>query len=205
MRLERGFFARETVQVAKELLGKVLVREVDDQILKGKIVETEAYVGPIDKASHAYGFKKTARVEPLYGKPGISYVFSIYGMYVCFNIITFKEGSPEGVLIRALEPIEGIDSMSINRFKKEYEELDKKKIKELTNGPSKLCIAMNITKKEHNFIDLITSSELYVEDGEAVDNMDIVETTRIGIDYAEEARYFPWRFYIKENEFVSKK
>ncbi|WP_238883599.1 DNA-3-methyladenine glycosylase [Clostridium sp. YIM B02551] len=205
MRLEREFFARETVQVAKELLGKVLVREVDGQILKGKIVETEAYVGPIDKASHAYGFKKTARVEPLYGKPGISYVFSIYGMYVCFNIITFKEGSPEGVLIRALEPVQGIDSMSVNRFKKEYNKLETRKIKELTNGPSKLCIAMNITKKEHNFIDLITSSELYVEDGEAVNNRDIVETTRIGIDYAEEARYFPWRFYIKENEFVSKK
>lgn len=205
MRLEREFFARETVQVAKELLGKILVREIDGQILKGKIVETEAYVGPIDKASHAYGFKKTARVEPLYGRPGISYVFSIYGMYECFNIITFKEGSPEGVLIRALEPIEGSDFMSINRFKKEYKELDKKKVKELTNGPSKLCIAMNITKKEHNFIDLIESSELYVEDGEALDKMDIVETTRIGIDYAEEARDFPWRFYIKENEFVSKK
>ena len=205
MRLEREFFARETVQVAKELLGKVLVREVDGQILKGKIVEAEAYVGPIDKASHAYGFKKTARVEPLYGKPGISYVFSIYGMYVCFNIITFKEGSPEGVLIRALEPIQGVDFMSINRFKKKYKELDNKKIKELTNGPSKLCIAMNITKKEHNFIDLITSSELYVEDGEAVDKRDIVETTRIGIDYAEEARDFPWRVYIKGNEFVSKK
>lgn len=205
MRLARSFFARDTVQVAKELLGKVLVREKDGKVLKGRIVETEAYVGPIDKASHAYGYKKTPRVEPLYGKPGISYVFTIYGMYRCFNIISHKEGSPEGVLIRALEPVEGKGFMSLNRFGKEFRELSASEVKGLTNGPSKLCIAMDITKHEHNAIDLITSGELYVEDGPPVDNDNIIETTRIGIDYAEEAIEFPWRFYIKDNRFISKK
>lgn len=205
MRLNREFFARDTLIVSKELLGKVLVREIGGIKLKAKIVETEGYIGAIDKASHAYGGKKTARVEPLYGMPGISYVFSIYGMYVCFNIITKEEGSPEGVLIRAVEPIQGFEQIAQNRFSLSYNELLPKYIKNLTNGPSKLCIALGISKERHNFMDLITSDELYVEDGEKINIEDIVETTRVGIDYAEEAVYFPWRYYIRGNSFVSKK
>ena len=162
MKLTREFYARETLQVAKELLGKVLVHEVNGVKLSGKIVETEAYIGSIDKASHAYGGKKTPRVETLYGIPGISYVYFIYGMYHCFNVITKEEGVPEGVLIRAIEPIDGIDVMSKLRFKKAYSELTKAQIKNLSSGPSKLCIAMNINK-ENNKQDLCTSA-IYTTD-----------------------------------------
>lgn len=205
MRLERDFFARDTLIVAKELLGKIIVREINGVRLSGKIVETEGYIGAIDKASHAYGGKKTPRVEPLYGEPGISYVFSIYGMYECFNVITKEKGSPEGILIRAVEPIDGLEQIAQNRFLKSYDTLTAKEIKNLTNGPSKLCIALEINKKVHNFMDLVSSKELYIEDGDIINSSDIVETTRIGIDYAEEAVDFPWRFYVKNNIYVSKK
>lgn len=203
MKLNREFYARETLQVAKELLGKILVHEVNGIKLKGKIVETEAYIGSIDKASHAYGGKKTHRLEALYGMPGIAYVYFIYGMYHCFNVITKEEGSPEGVLIRAIEPIEGIDEMSKQRFGKSYNELTKAQIKNLTTGPSKLCIAMNINK-ENNKQDLCTS-KLYIEDSVEKEKIEIVETKRIGIDYAEEAKDFLWRFYIIDNVWVSVK
>ena len=204
MRLERDFFFFFFLIAAKELLGKVIVREIDGVRLSGKIVETEGYIGSIDKASHAYGGKKTPRVEPLYGEPGISYVFSIYGMYECFNVISKEKGSPEGILIRAVEPIDGLEKIAQNRFRKSYDTLTAKEIKNLTNGPSKLCIALDINKKVHNFMDLVISKELYIEDGDIINSSDIVETTRVGIDYAEEAVDFPWRFYVKNNIYVSK-
>ena len=161
-RLTREFYARETLQVARELLGKILVHEVDGVNVSGKIVETEAYIGSIDKACHAYGGKMTPRLTTLYGRPGIAYVYFIYGMYHCFNVITKEEGSPEGVLIRAVEPIDGLEVMSNLRFKKTYNELTKAQIKNLTSGPSKLCIAMNINKDNNNQ-DLCTT-KLYIED-----------------------------------------
>ncbi len=203
MRLIREFYARETLQVAKELLGKILVHNVNGVKLSGKIVETEAYIGSIDKACHAYGGKHTPRLETLYGMPGIAYVYFIYGMYHCFNVITKEEGIPEGVLIRAIQPIEGLDEMSKLRFKKGYNELTKAQIKNLTTGPSKLCIAMNINK-ENNKQDLCIS-ELYIEDSVEKEKIEIIEAKRIGIDYAEEAKDFPWRFYIKNNIWVSVK
>jgi len=203
MKLTIEFYARETLQVAKELLGKILVHEVNGVKLRGMIVETEAYIGSIDKACHAYGGKKTPRLTTLYGMPGIAYVYFIYGMYHCFNVITKEEGFPEGVLIRAIEPIDGIDVMARLRFKKAYNELTKAQIKNLTTGPSKLCIAMNINK-ENNKQDLCTS-ELYIEDSVEKEKIEIVEAKRIGIDYAEEAKDFLWRFYIKNNIWVSVK
>jgi len=203
MKLTREFYARETLQVAKELLGKILVHEVNGVKLRGKIVETEAYIGSIDKACHAYGGKHTPRLTTLYGRPGIAYVYFIYGMYHCFNVITKEEGFPEGVLIRAIEPIDGLDVMSKLRFKKEYNEITKAQIKNLTSGPSKLCIAMNINK-ENNKQDLCTS-ELYIEDPVEKEKVEIIEAKRIGIDYAEEAKDFLWRFYIKNNIWVSVK
>ncbi len=199
MKLTKEFYARETLQVAKELLGKILVHEVNGVKLKGRIVETEAYIGSIDKACHAYGGRKTPRLEALYGRPGIAYVYFIYGMYYCFNVITKEEGFPEGVLIRAIEPLEAIDVMTMLRFKKVCSELTKAQIKNLTSGPSKLCIAMGINK-ENNKQDLCFS-ELYIED--IAEKVDIVEAKRIGIDYAEEAKDFLWRFYIKNNMWVS--
>ncbi|MBX4262655.1 DNA-3-methyladenine glycosylase [Clostridium estertheticum] len=203
MKLTREFYARETLQVARELLGKILVHEINGVKLMGKIVETEAYIGSIDKACHAYGGKHTPRVETLYGMPGIAYVYFIYGMYHCFNVITKEEGFPEGVLIRAIEPIDGLDEMAKLRFKKEYNELEKAQIKNLTTGPSKLCIAMNINK-ENNQQDLCTS-ELYIEESVDKEEIQIIEDKRIGINYAEEAVDFLWRFYIKDNICVSVK
>ena len=203
MKLTREFYSRETLQVARELVGKTIVHVVNGIKLSGKIVETEAYIGTIDKACHAYGGKHTPRVETLYGIPGIAYVYFIYGMYHCFNIITKEKGSPEGVLIRAIEPIEGLNEMSKLRFKKCYNDLTKAQIENLTTGPSKLCIAMNINK-ENNKQDLCTS-DLYIEDSAYIEEVTIIEAKRVGIDYAEEAKDFLWRFYIKNNTWVSVK
>jgi DNA-3-methyladenine glycosylase len=182
------------------------VHDINGIKLKGKIVETEAYIADIDKASHAYGGRRTARTEALYGKPGIAYVFSIYGLYYCFNVITKEEESAEGVLVRALEPVDGIDEMARLRFKTSYDKLTKSQVKNLTSGPSKLCMALSITK-ENNMEDLC-GDKLYIEYDKNEDSnnkFQIVHTKRIGIDYAEEAKDFLWRYYIKDNPYVSKK
>ncbi len=200
IKTSKSFFRRDGRIVAKELLGKLLVRNYNGCFLVGKIVETEAYIGKIDKACHAYGDKKTPKVMPLYSNSGISYIYSIYGMYHCFNIITGEEGDPQGVLIRAVEPLIGMDIMSMNRFKKSYDTLKKKEILNLTSGPSKLCIAFNIDKTLNTHS--IFNDELYVCNGEK-DDFDIICCERIGIDYAEEAVHFPWRYYIDDNPFVS--
>jgi DNA-3-methyladenine glycosylase len=203
MRLDESFFARDARIVAKELLGKIIVRKIDNKCIKAKIVETEAYIGEIDKACHAYGNKKTKRTEPLYGKPGIAYVYFIYGMYYCFNVITKQEGKAEGVLIRAVEPMNELDTISLNRFNKNYEELTPYQKKNICNGPSKMAMALNITKQD-TWVHMCTSNELYID---SVDKheFEIIETKRIGIDYAEEAKDFLWRFYIKDSKFISKK
>ncbi|NLY68132.1 MAG: DNA-3-methyladenine glycosylase [Tissierellia bacterium] len=202
MKLTRDFYGRDTITVAKELLGNVLVHNVNGVLLKGRIVETEAYLGFEDKAAHSYGGRRTERVEVMYGPPGYAYVYLIYGMYYLLNIITEKEGIPEGVLIRALEPLENTNIMALNRFNKPYDKLTNYERKNITNGPGKLTRAFNIGK-ELNGTDLC-GNRLYVEEGEDKD-FNIVETTRIGIDYAEEAKYFPYRFYIESNPYVSVK
>ena len=182
-------------------MGKTLVHHIDGHILKGKIVETEAYLGVIDKAAHSYGGKKTKRVETMYGMPGVAYIYLIYGMYYCFNIVTEEKGIPEAVLIRGIEPLNGIEQMALNRYKKPYDNLTKYQKNNLTNGPGKLSMAFNLDKtldKED-----LCKDRLYLEKGQE-DKMDIIETTRIGIDYAEEAKDYPYRFYIEGNSYVSK-
>ena len=201
--LEKEFYEQGALTLAKELLGKTIVRNVDNVILKGKIVETEAYIGEIDKASHAYNGRRTERTEPLFREGGISYVYFIYGKYYCFNVISGLEDKGEGVLIRALEPLNEFDYIAKRRFNQKYEELSEAKKKELTNGPSKLCMAFSIDKAE-NYIKLYEKGDFYIEDSKD-ERFDIVETTRIGIDYAEEAIEFLWRFYIKGNKYISKK
>ncbi|WP_343231723.1 DNA-3-methyladenine glycosylase [Tissierella simiarum] len=202
LKLGREFYSRDTITVAKELLGKILVHDVDGQLIKGKIVETEAYLGLIDKAAHSYGGKKTKRLEAMYSIPGTSYIFFIYGMYYCFNVVTRETGIPEAVLVRGIEPVEGIDKMSNNRFGKNYEDLTNYQKKNLTNGPGKLSIAFNLDKSLDK--EDLCGNRLYISEGEE-EKIDIVETTRIGIDYAEEAKDWKLRFYIKNNAFVSKK
>ena len=201
--LQKEFYKQGALILAKELLGKTLIRKIDNVTLRGKIVETEAYIGEIDKASHAYNGRRTERTEPLFREGGISYVYFIYGKYHCFNVISGLENSGEGVLIRALEPLNEFDYLAEKRFNQKYEELSESKKKSITNGPSKLCMAFSIDKSE-NYIKLYEKGDFYIEDSNS-EKFDIVETTRIGIDYAEEAIYFPWRFYIKDNKYISKK
>ncbi|WP_026476103.1 DNA-3-methyladenine glycosylase [Alkaliphilus transvaalensis] len=202
-KLSRGFYNRPTLDVAKELLGKFIVLNTGDSRLVSKIVETEAYIGKIDKAAHCYNNKKTPRTEVMFGKPGIAYVYLIYGMYHCLNIVTEEEGEAAAVLIRAVEPIEGLEEMISNRYKKSIGEIKRKELINLTSGPGKLCIAMGITKK-YNGEDL-WGEELFLTEETSPAKMDIVTSKRINIDYAEEAIDFPWRFYIKDNPYVSKK
>ncbi|WP_010235929.1 DNA-3-methyladenine glycosylase [Clostridium arbusti] len=201
MKLKREFYNRDTVVVAKGLLGKILVRKVEGEITKGKIVEVEAYKGFMDKAAHTYNGRRTKRVEIMYGNPGFSYVFFIYGMYHCMNVITREEGIGEAVLIRAIEPIEGLNIMSKRRFDLSFDDLKKRQIINLTNGPSKLCKAFAIDKS-CNGIDLC-GDVLFIEESDSK-SFNIGISKRIGIDYAEEAKDFPWRFFIEKNEFVSK-
>ncbi|MFT8347769.1 DNA-3-methyladenine glycosylase [Clostridium saccharoperbutylacetonicum] len=203
MILNKEFYKQGALILAKELLGKVVVRTVDNLTLKAKIVETEAYVGEIDKASHAYNGRRTERTEPLFREGGIAYVYFIYGKYYCFNVISGIEDKGEGVLVRALEPLNEFDYLARKRFGKSFDELSEAKKKALTNGPSKLCIAFSIDKSE-NYKKLYEEGDFYIEDSKN-EKFDIVETTRIGIDYAEEAIDFPWRFYIKDNKYISKK
>ena len=199
----KDFYNRSALDVAQDLLGKVLVREVDGKILKGKIVETEAYIGSIDKACHAYNGRRTKRTEILYEDPGVSYIYFIYGLYHCFNVVTNKKDVAEAVLIRAIEPINELDYISNIRYNKKYDELTRAQSKNLTNGPSKLCLAY-LLNKDLNAIKLYEKGAVYIT-ADNNEDFEIVESKRIGIDYAEEAKDFLWRFYIKDNIYVSKK
>lgn len=203
MIIDKEFYNRSAIDVANDLLGKVLVREVDGRILKGKIVETESYIGAIDKACHAYNGRRTKRTEVLYSDCGVAYVYFIYGLYHCFNVVTNEKDVAEAVLIREIEPLNEFDYISQVRYKKQFKELSKTQIKNLTNGPSKLCLAYLIDK-DLNGDKLYEQGKIYLEESEEND-FEIVKTKRIGIDYAEEAKDFLWRFYIKDNDFVSKK
>lgn len=202
MKLSRDFYNRDSLIVAKELLGKVLVHHVNGHAITAKIVETEAYMGVDDKAAHSYGGRRTQRVEVMYGDPGFSYVFIIYGMHYCFNVVTKEKGNPQAVLIRALEPLDGLDIMALNRFSKSYNDLTNTQIKNLTNGPGKLCSAMLINKSLNG--EDLCGNNLYIEETNN-ENFSFVSTKRVGIDYAEEAKDYPWRFYIKDNKYVSVK
>jgi DNA-3-methyladenine glycosylase len=196
-KLDREFYNRDSVLVARELLGKVLVHEWEGQRIAAKIVEAEAYMGVEDKAAHSYGGKRTPRVEVMYGDPGFAYMFLIYGMYWCFNVVTREKGIPQAVLIRAAEPTEGIQLMAQKRFGKEYEQLSKSQHKGLMNGPGKLCMAISLDRSV-NGIDLC-GDQVYFEEG-IDENFNIIATKRVGIDYAEEAKDYLWRFCIEGSE-----
>lgn len=202
-KLSRNFYLQDTITLSKKLLGKNLVHIVNGSPRIGKIVETESYIGAIDKACHAYNYKLTPRTEVIFSEGGISYVYLIYGMYHCMNVVAEKENEPCAVLIRALEPVSGLEEMSLSRYSKPLESLNNRQIINLANGPGKLCIAMNITKNQ-NKQDLL-SDEFFICDNEDISDENIVSTKRINIDYAEEAKDFLWRFYIKDNKFISKK
>lgn len=196
MRIERKFYMRDAVTVGKDILGKIIVKKTaDGRIMSGRITEVEAYMGITDKASHSYGGRRTKRTEVMYKEGGYSYVFLIYGMYECFNVTVGREGDPQAVLIRGVEPLENKNLMQEKR--------KVKKEKDISNGPGKLTKALGITR-EDNGADLTAGENIWLED-DGYKVKDIVETTRIGIDYAEEDALKPWRFYIKDSIFVSKK
>lgn len=196
MLIERKFYMRDAVTVGKDILGKIIVKKtVDGRIMSGRITEVEAYMGITDKASHSYGGRRTKRTEVMYKEGGYSYVFLIYGMYECFNVTAGREGDPQAVLIRGVEPLENKNLM--------WEKRKVKKEKDISNGPGKLTKALGITREDSG-ADLVASENIWLED-DGYKVKDIVETTRIGIDYAEEDALKPWRFYIKDSIFVSKK
>lgn len=196
-KLKAKFFEHDAEIVARELLGKVLVHKISDKILTGKIVETEAYVGPQDQASHA-SRKKTPRNSIMFEQGGHWYVYFIYGMYFNLNIVTGKKDFPAAVLIRALEPLEGIELMKQNR--------KTENISNLTNGPGKLCKALQIDKSFNATSGVSNDANLYIEDrGIIVLPKNIISAKRIGVEYAGKWKDKLLRFYLKDNEFVSKK
>ena len=201
------FFRQNAITVARNLLGKYLVREYDGKKIITKIVETEAYMGIEDKAAHVFGDKRTERTEPLYQDGGHIYVYLIYGMYHCLNISANIEGIPECVLIRAIEPVSEIDEISQNRYSKYYKDLSSYQRKNICNGPGKLCKALKIDKNL-NF-ESILGNKLYIIDNVNLDNennqFEIIESKRVNIDYAEEAKDYLWRYYIKDNKHISRK
>ncbi|MFN2513553.1 MAG: DNA-3-methyladenine glycosylase [Pyrinomonadaceae bacterium] len=195
-KLPREFYTRTNVlTVARELLGKLLVVPAPDgKRVSGTIVETEAYRGPLDRASHAYGGRRTRRTETMYGLGGTVYIFFVYGMYHQFNVVTNVEDIPHAVLIRALQPAEGIGLMRQRR----HHQPDRN----LTSGPGKLCIAMGIDRRLDR-ADLL-GKDVWIEAGETIPPRRIGSGPRIGIDYAEEWVDKPWRFWVRDNPFVSR-
>lgn len=192
MKLNKDFYLGNTLDIAQNLIGKHIVREIEDNKIIMKITETEAYIGSVDKACHAYNYKKTDRTSTMFMEGGRAYVYIIYGMYDCLNIVTNIEGEPDAVLIRGGEIIQGKEYASKFRYGKNIDELTSYQLKNFSNGPGKLCKALAIdrTFDKHN----LTLSPLYVTDGETPSK--ICKGKRINIDYAQEAKDFMWRFYI---------
>ncbi len=192
-RLSREFYIGDTIDIAKKLIGCTLVSVAEEGITAGRIVETEAYLGTEDTAAHASKGDPNGRTRILFGEGGYAYVYLIYGMYNCLNFATGPEGKPECVLIRALEPIEGMELMAKRR--------KTEKQKNFCSGPGKLCMALGITREDYG-ADLC-GGRLYVM--ERTDEPEIAATPRINIDYAPEHRDKPWRFVDKNSRYLSVK
>ncbi len=192
--LNREFYDRDTLEVARDLLGCVLVREYEGERLMGRIVETEAYIGRCDKACHAYGYKRTPRTQTLFARPGTAYLYLIYGMYTCLNFVTEPEGEPAAVLIRALTPVAGEGTMARLRFGADPDRLTAYQRKNFLNGPGKLCKALSLDRG-FNGHDLLTPP-LYVLPRQGPIG-EVFAGPRIGVDYAQEAKDFPWRFWLE--------
>lgn len=193
--INRNFFSRPTLAIGQALLGQYLIRELDGQRLAGRIVETEAYIGADDSANHA-SKGRTGRTRVMFGPPGLAYVYLIYGMYHMLNVVTEAPDFPAAVLIRAVEPVEGLNLMEAHRPRV-------RKTVNLTNGPGKLCQALAIDQKLNDW-DLTVGQKLWLESGRPVPDEAIATGPRIGISYARpEDQAAPWRFWVKDNRFVS--
>jgi DNA-3-methyladenine glycosylase len=202
--LPQKFFDGDTVDIARRLVGKYLIRQYDGVTLAGRITETEAYVGRMDKACHAYGYRKTERTKTLFAPPGTAYVYLIYGMYCCLNLVTEPEGEPSAVLIRGLSPRHNLDIIAENRFHCKAADLTAYQKKNFLNGPGKVCAGLHIDRGLNGLP--YGSPELFVCDDLADVGLprwpeddgprQVQAGKRIGIDYAQEAVDFPWRFFI---------
>ena len=195
-RLGRDFYRRGTLTVARELLGKRLVRVIDSQCLSGLVVEVEAYIGEDDAACHA-ARGRTPRNEAMYGPPGHAYVYCIYGIHHCLNVVTEEEGFPAAVLIRALEPIDGVETMQTLR--------DQTKLTALTSGPGRLCHALDINRGLDGADLCSPDSELFVEEATPMQDESVAAGPRVGVTGDEAALSAPWRFYLKDNVYVSRR
>lgn len=186
MILDRSFYlSDDVVSLAKNLIGKWLVSRVDGILTGGMIVETEAYQGPHDRACHAYGNRRTERTEVMFHKGGVAYVYFCYGMHHLFNVVTSKEDTPHAILVRALEPMEGIETMRKRRNCS----------KDLTGGPGMVCQALGIDRTYNGH--LLSETPVWIEDrGTSIKDSEIHSTKRIGIDYAGEDANLPWRFVL---------
>ena len=198
--LTRAFYNRDTLEVARALLGQILVRTLDDGTrLACRITETEAYIGRIDKACHAYGYRRTPRTETLFSRPGTAYLYLIYGMYHCLNFITEPAGEPAGVLIRGALAVESVDIIAENRFGCKARDMTPYQRKNFLNGPGKLCRGLALTRAQ-NGLDLTDATScLFVCAGPTPAPERVQVGKRIGIDYAQEAVDFPWRFWYEPN------
>jgi DNA-3-methyladenine glycosylase len=190
--LPREFYARPVLRVAKACIGQLLVHRLGGELLVGRIVETEAYRGPEDRAAHSFAGRRTARTEVMFGPPGFAYVFFVYGMHYQFNIVTTRVDAPHAVLVRAVEPVLGVEHMARRRNLPGDS-------RDLTNGPGKLCQAFGIGKAEYG-VDLCTSN-LFLAAGPRATS---TSSPRIGVDYAEDWAQKPWRFFDPKSRYVSR-
>ncbi len=192
--LPRAFYQRSAVEAAPALLGKLLCHETAEGLSAGIIVETEAYVGPEDDGAHSYGGRRTARTEIQYGEGGYAYIFGIYGMHCCFNAVTAPPGRPEVVLVRALEPVEGLELMCRRRGTEDP--------LQLCSGPGKLCQALGISRAQYGSD--LCGGALYIADGRDIPAGQIALSPRVNIDYATQYRDTLWRFFVRDSAFVSR-
>jgi DNA-3-methyladenine glycosylase len=197
-KLPAAFYHRaDVVMIAKELLGKLLVTEFDGELTAGRIVETEAYNGIVDKASHAYGGRRTKRTEIMYGAGGIAYVYLCYGIHHLFNVVSNGQGIPHAILVRGIEPVTGTPVM-LRRMKKENLDYT------IGRGPGNVSKALGISVK-HTSLSLLNKDIYIADDGVVIKPSQIIATPRTGVDYAAEDALLPYRFYIKGNPYVSGK
>jgi DNA-3-methyladenine glycosylase len=195
-KLDHYFYNRaDVVNIARELLGKVLVTQWDGVVTSGRIVETEAYRGITDRASHAWNGRRTRRTEIMYDDGGKGYVYLCYGIHHLFNVVTNIKDTPHAVLVRAVEPLEGIDIMLQRTGKKKPD-------RTLTSGPGNVSKALGLMVS-HSGVSLLEDTVFIADDSYALKKRDIIATTRIGVDYAGEDALLPYRFFIRDNIYVS--
>lgn len=199
-KLDQAFYLQDTLTVAKDLIGKYLVHTVDNDTLVCRITEAEAYLGVTDKACHAYGGRQTLRTQAMYLPGGHIYVFLIYGMYDCVNVVTESESNPCAVLLRGAHPVAGLDTIAKLRFQMPYHLLTSVQKTNLLNGPGKLAMGMGIGRHQNK--ENLFSDDLFIFEKDNDQQPDMAVSTRINIDYAEDYAQKPWRFFDKR--FVKK-